>query len=74
MAKIIITRTPTRSTVGPEWFCARWKGFEGSDCLSCCSYESEEQFRQPGGYYDDMKGTALDALNELLADAGTLCE
>ncbi len=31
MAKIIITRTPTRSTVGPEWFCARWKGFEHTD-------------------------------------------
>ncbi len=31
MPRIVITRTPTRSTVGPEWFCARWKGFEHTD-------------------------------------------
>ena len=38
---------------------ARWKSFEGSDCLGGCSYESEEDFKQPGGYYDDMRQAAF---------------
>jgi hypothetical protein len=48
---------------------ARWTGpdgreFLGDDYLGCCSYESEEDFRAPGGYFDDMKRAALDELNE----------
>lgn len=42
---------------------ARWKDFEGVDSLGCCSYESEKDFCQPGGYYDDMKSEALADLN-----------
>jgi len=49
------------------WCCvkvsAKWEGFEGTDFLGCCSYESEEQFKQPGGYYEDMLKVALDDLN-----------
>ena len=41
---------------------ATWKGFEGSDYLGGCSYEDEADFCQPGGYYDDMKGRALEEL------------
>lgn len=48
---------------------AVWRGFEGDwDYLGCCSYESEEDFKQPGGYYDGMKAEALESLNQLLAD------
>ena len=39
--------------------------YEGSDYLGGCSYESEESFKQPGGYYDDMKDSAYE---ELLGD------
>ena len=50
---------------GNEWaWCqvkvsARWKGLEGVDYLGCCSYKSESDFREPGGYYDDMKNEAF---------------
>ena len=37
-------------------------GFEGRDRLGCCSYASEAHFRSPGGYFDDMKIAARDAL------------
>lgn len=32
--------------------------FIGYDSLGGCSYESEKDFRQPGGYYDDMVSQA----------------
>jgi len=48
------------------WCCVRvvasWNGFEGDDCLGCCSYRSEEDFKK-GGYYEDMKIEALYDLN-----------
>jgi hypothetical protein len=59
---------------GNEWaWCtvvvkAKWKEFEGRDCLGCCSYESEESFRQPGGYFDDMRAQALADLNRNIAN------
>jgi hypothetical protein len=65
---------------GNEWaWCAvvvraRWDGFEGTDCLGCCSYESEESFCQPGGYFDDMKKTALAHLNNILAQTARRTE
>ena len=50
------------------WCCievkATWKEFEGSDFLGCCSYCSEENFKAPGGYYEDMQAEALSSLNE----------
>ncbi len=57
---------------GNEWaWCAvtvraEWEGFHGEDHLGACSYKSAEDFKTPGGYYDDMKATALDALNEVI--------
>lgn len=45
---------------------ARWKGYEGEDFLGCCSYRSQEEFCQPGHYFDDMKSVALDDLNTQL--------
>jgi hypothetical protein len=55
---------------GNEWaWCsvkvtAEWNGYQAADYLGCCSYESEADFRAPGGYFDDMRKNALDALNE----------
>lgn len=63
---------------GNEWaWCtvrvvARWHGITGDDSLGCCSYESEEQFRQPGGYFDDMKSVALTRLNVAVIAADQL--
>lgn len=52
------------------WCCvvvtARWQGFEGTAALGGCSYESEESFTQPGGYFGDLKAEALDDLNKRL--------
>lgn len=45
---------------------ARWDSFVGSAHLGGCSYKDEEEFKQPGGYYDDMKQEALDELNKVL--------
>jgi hypothetical protein len=59
---------------GNEWaWCmvdvvARWTNpltdqeYEGHDYLGGCSYESEESFKQPGGYYPDMKERAYEEL------------
>lgn len=43
-----------------------WQCFRGSACLGCCSYESEEDFRAPGGYFDDLVEEALADLNREL--------
>lgn len=42
---------------------ASWHDWEGDSYLSCCSYRSEADFCQEGGYLDDMKSEALAALN-----------
>lgn len=46
---------------------AKWKGWEVHDTLGACCYLSEEDFKKPGGYFDDMKTVALHELNNLLA-------
>ena len=52
------------------WCCvrvtARWRDMKADECLGCCSYESKADFCQPGGYFEDMKSTALAALNREL--------
>jgi hypothetical protein len=59
---------------GNEWaWCTarvtvRWRGFEGSDVLGCCSYASEADFIKCG-YYADMVDEALRMLNESVARA-----
>jgi hypothetical protein len=49
------------------WCCVKveayWCGFRGVTYLGCCSYLSEKSFKEPGGYYDDMKAEALADLN-----------
>lgn len=47
---------------------AKWNNVRGVASLGGCSYKSEEDFKQPGGYYDDMKQEALDDLNKGLQE------
>lgn len=55
---------------GNEWaWCqievrAEWNDLSASDYLGCCSYRSMEDFKQPGGYYDDMRNEAISLLND----------
>ena len=46
-----------------------WGPFSASDHLGCCSYADEEDFRQSGGYFDDMIDEALGELNRVVLDA-----
>ena len=41
----------------------RWHDFEGTAVLGGCSYESEDAFRRPGGYFEDLQAEALADLN-----------
>ena len=45
---------------------ASWGGFSSSDYLGGCSYGGEREFKQEGGYFDDMKAAALAGLNATL--------
>ena len=47
---------------------ASWGLFSCSDHLGCCSYADEEDFRQAGGYFDDMVDEALQDLNKIILD------
>jgi len=40
-----------------------WEGLSESDTLGGCSYANEEDFRAPGGYFDDMVSECLDRIN-----------
>ena len=44
---------------------------EASDYLGCCSYKGEDDFKQPGGYYEDMIETAIGYLEEQINDTAT---
>jgi hypothetical protein len=46
-----------------------WGPFSAWDNLGCCSYADEEDFRQAGGYFDDMVDEALEELNRIALDA-----
>lgn len=46
----------------------RFKSLEATDSLGACSYHSEADFKQPGGYYDDMIDTCIATLNEQARD------
>ena len=43
-----------------------WAGISASAYLGCCSYADEADFRQPGGYFDDLVDESLTSLNEEL--------
>lgn len=47
---------------------ASWDDWSASDYLGACSYDSKKDFRQSGGYYDDMRETALRSLAEKLEE------
>lgn len=50
------------------WCCVEVKatacGLSASDYLGGCSYSDEKEFREPGGYYDDMVSEAVGCLAE----------
>lgn len=54
------------------WCCvhvvAEWRGFKGHDYLGACSYESEASFREPGGYFEQMREEAFADLLGVLRD------
>lgn len=50
---------------------ATFDGISESDYLGCCSYESERDFRENSGYYQDM---VEEARNRLEARLTALCE
>jgi hypothetical protein len=58
---------------GNEWaWCqavveVSWGNFQGAAFLGCCSYESEEDFMQKGGYYEQMVEESLSDLNAGIA-------
>lgn len=68
------------------WFCAHvvvtWHGLRAEQYLGCCSYHSEEDFKAPGGYYDDMIDGCLAEIQEqaekigraIITDIGDLLE
>lgn len=54
------------------WCCVKveacYAGFEATEYLGCCSYESKDDFIENSGYYEDMVETCLENLNEQLKD------
>jgi frataxin-like iron-binding protein CyaY len=49
-----------------SWFCAKitvkYRGYDATDYLGCCSYKSEKDFKE-GGYYIDMVDTCIQEIN-----------
>jgi ribosomal protein L37AE/L43A len=43
-----------------KWTDEDGQEYKGDDYLGGCSYKSEADFKQPGGYYDDMKQVSYD--------------
>lgn len=60
---------------GNEWaWCyvkitATWRCFSEYVTLGGCSYESEDDFRRDGGYFDQLRDDALWALAERMLEA-----
>jgi hypothetical protein len=54
------------------WCCvkvtAQCGDYTGTDYLGCCSYRSEAEFREPGGFFDGMKAQAREDLIRHLRD------
>ncbi len=65
---------------GNEWaWCTahvvvNYQGLTGDDWLGGCSYESEANFAQDGGYYESMVGEAVDLLATKLEALATKLE
>jgi len=45
-----------------------WGPFCARSHLGCCSYADEDEFKRPGGYFDDMVEEALEELNEAVLE------
>ena len=66
-------RVLARVNGGHEWaWCivrvtVEWRGMSGDAVLGGCSYEDEADFRQPGGYFDDMQREAVWRIVDALA-------
>ena len=52
-----------------HWTNEEGQEFTGDDYLGGCSYASEADFKQPHGYYDDMKQVSYDALIKAVQEA-----
>ena len=50
-----------------------YKGLEAFDTLGCCCYLDENDFQQPGGYFDDMRANVLADLQVQLDELLTEC-
>ena len=48
---------------------ARIGNFQASADLSACSYKNEEDFKQEGGYFNDLKNEALADLEQNICKA-----
>ena len=68
-----IENIKSRIRYGDQWaWCTvkvsvKWGTFEGVDYLGGCSYKDENEFRAPGGCYQDMIEEALADLNNKIA-------
>ncbi len=71
----LIKELTDRRNRGDDWaWCtvkvtAKWSSWTGCDYLGCCSYESEKDFRENSGSFEDMKQRAVDDLNECVERA-----
>jgi len=45
-----------------------YKGLTASEYLGGCSYESEEDFKNDSGYYEDMVNAVISDLNKQIAE------
>lgn len=43
-----------------------WQGLKENEYLGCCCYESEEDFRNNSGYFEEMVDQAITSLNTRL--------
>ena len=46
-----------------------WRTYTGSAYLGCCSYASEDDFRESSGYFEAMREEAFEELMGVLRDA-----
>ena len=45
---------------------AEWEALKENEYLGCCCYESEEDFRNNSGYFEEMVDQAITSLNTRL--------
>lgn len=50
-----------------------WKGLTGEAHLGACSYDSEKDFRENSGYFDDMVAHVRDEIDGQAAEIRNFC-